>query len=62
MDGYLKHIANYEDVIKVCNEATTYIEEGRVDLARMYLAKSRYHGAKIKYESHLVSADVTYWW
>ena len=62
MDVYLSHIENYEDLIKVISKATSYIENGRVDLARMYLAKSRYHGAKIKYESHLVARDVMYWY
>lgn len=35
---------------------------GRLDLTKMYLARSKWHGAECIFYTHLVSRDITYWY
>lgn len=61
-DAHLAHIKSYDELLKVIKESTTYIANGRVDMARMYLAQSRYVGAQMKYKALVMGRDVTIWY
>ena len=52
----------YDALVKAVKNAQEYIVSGRVDLARMYLAKTRLEGAKMRYDSHVVGRDLLYWY
>lgn len=60
-DQHLKLLDEF-DVLKGDLESTSKQKvSGRLDLTRMYLARSKWHGADCIFKSHLMSRDILHW-
>lgn len=61
-DKHLTYIKSLDDLISNLEEAAKYKVSGRVDAARMYLAKCRWLESKSTFAYHVLARDINTWY